>query len=76
MPWQAFGVGTDEGTERTTASKKIWQDPAGFIAAQDKFKAEVAKLKTIADAADMKALAQQVSAVGAACKSCHETYRE
>lgn len=76
MPWQAFGAGTDQGAERTTASKKVWEDPEGFVKAQNAFKAEVAKIQAIADANDIKALPDQIKATVATCKACHQTYRD
>jgi cytochrome c556 len=79
MPWQAFGIGTDQGAEKTTADPKIWQDTDGFVKAQKNFQTEVAKLQTIVagglDNGGRKAISQQIVAISGTCKSCHEQYR-
>jgi cytochrome c556 len=72
LPWQAFPA----GTESKDALADIWSDPAGFKAAQDKFKAAVGKLSAAADAGDLEKLRSAYADVGASCKACHDVYHE
>lgn len=68
-----FPVGSEQGGE-TTAAPKIWEDKAGFNAAEDKLLAD-AKAAVAAAPADVAALKTQVEALGADCGACHQTYR-
>ncbi|RWO90302.1 cytochrome c [Mesorhizobium sp.] len=67
-----FPAGSDTGA--TTASPKIWQDMAGFNAAEDKYLADV-KAAVAAAPADADALKAQVGAIGSDCGTCHQGYR-
>jgi cytochrome c556 len=67
-----FPAGSDTGD--TTASPKIWQDMAGFKAANDKYLADV-KAAVAAAPADVDALKAQVGAIGSDCGTCHQGYR-
>ncbi|RVD17890.1 cytochrome C556 [Mesorhizobium sp. M7A.F.Ca.ET.027.02.1.1] len=67
-----FPAGSDTGD--TTASPKIWQDMAGFNAAEDKYLADV-KAAVAAAPADADALKAQVGAIGSDCGTCHQGYR-
>lgn len=68
-----FPVGTEQGGD-TTAAPKIWEDMAGFKAAEDKFLAD-ARAAVAAAPADVAALKEQVGILGADCGACHKTYR-
>jgi cytochrome c556 len=68
----SFPPGSDQGD--TTASPKIWEDPAGFQAQVDKFK-EVTAAAAAAPAQDLEALKPQLGSIGQSCQSCHETFR-
>jgi cytochrome c556 len=68
-----FPVGSEQGGE-TTAAPKIWEDKAGFNAAEDKLLADV-KAAVAAPPADVDALKAQVGTLGSDCSSCHQTYR-
>lgn len=68
----SFPVGSDKGD--TTASPKIWEDPAGFQAQVDKFKA-VTAAAVANPAQDLDALKSQVGAIGQTCGTCHEAFR-
>lgn len=67
-----FPAGSDTGD--TTASPKIWQDMAGFSAANDKYKAAV-DAAAAAPAQDVAALGKQVGELGSNCGGCHEAFR-
>ena len=67
-----FPAGSDTGD--TTASPKIWEDMAGFKAANDKYLADV-KAAVAAAPADVDALKAQFDTIGGDCGTCHQTYR-
>jgi cytochrome c556 len=67
-----FPAGSDTGD--TTASPKIWEDMAGFKAANDKYVADV-KAAVAAAPADVDALKAQFGAIGSDCGTCHQGYR-
>ncbi|HHZ07534.1 MAG TPA: cytochrome c [Rhizobiales bacterium] len=67
-----FPAGSDSGD--TKASPKIWEDMAGFKAAEDKFEADVAAALA-APAQDLDAFKAQFGAIAANCGACHQTYR-
>lgn len=68
-----FPAGSEQGGD-TTAAPKIWEDKAGFNAAEDKLLADV-KAAVAAPPADVDALKAQVGTLGSDCSSCHQTYR-
>lgn len=67
-----FPAGSETGD--TTASPKIWEDMAGFQAAVDKYKADVAAA-VAANSADLPTFQAQFGAVTKNCGACHEVYR-
>ncbi|MBZ9674787.1 c-type cytochrome [Mesorhizobium sp. ES1-1] len=67
-----FPAGSDKGD--TTASPKIWQDMAGFKAAEDKYLADV-KAAVAAAPADVDSLKTQFGAIASNCGTCHQAYR-
>jgi len=67
-----FPAGSDTGD--TTASPKIWEDPAGFQAQIDKFKADTAAA-VASPPVDVDGVKAALGAIGANCASCHETFR-
>jgi cytochrome c556 len=75
LPWKAFGAGTDKGSEKTTASAKVWSDAAGFKAAATKLETVTADLLAAVKAKDAAKIGAAIGATGAACKQCHEGYR-
>jgi cytochrome c556 len=68
-----FPAGSETGGE-TAASPKIWEDMAGFTAAADQLKADVAAA-VAANPQDLEALKTQFGAITKNCGTCHETYR-
>ncbi len=67
-----FPAGSETGD--TKASPKIWEDMAGFKAAADKYKADVAAAVAAAPQ-DLDAFKAQFGAIAANCGACHQTYR-
>ncbi|UVK38165.1 cytochrome c [Mesorhizobium sp. AR10] len=67
-----FPTGSDTGD--TTAAPKIWEDMAGFKAANDKYLADV-KAAVAAAPADADALKAQFDTIGGDCGTCHQSYR-
>ena len=78
---QAEGVAKDVwnassqtgATVKTGAKAEIWSDAAGFAAAWKDLDTATAALAATTDAASFKAA---FPAVGAACKGCHEKFRQ
>lgn len=68
-----FPAGTETGGD-TTAAPKVWEDMAGFKAAEDKYLADV-KAANAAAPADLDALKAQLGVVGQNCSSCHQAFR-
>ena len=67
-----FPAGSNTG--ESTAGPKIWEDAAGFQAAMDKYKADVAAA-VAATSADLATFQAQFGAVTKNCGACHEVYR-
>lgn len=67
-----FPAGSDTGD--TTAAPKIWEDMAGFKAAEQKYLADV-KAAAAAAPADVDALKAQFNTIGDDCGTCHQSYR-
>lgn len=75
LPWVAFGEGTDKGAP-TKAKSDIWKDKVRFQEYAEKMQSEMTKLAAAAKTGNQDALKPAVAAVGAACKTCHDTFRE
>ncbi|TGQ66839.1 MAG: cytochrome C556 [Mesorhizobium sp.] len=67
-----FPKGSEAGD--TTAAPKIWEDMAGFKAAEDKYLAGV-KAAVAAAPGDVDALKAQIGTIGPDCGACHQGYR-
>ncbi len=67
-----FPAGSETGD--TKASPKIWEDMAGFKAAADKYKADVAAA-VAAPPQDLDTFKAQFGTIAANCGGCHQTYR-
>ncbi|MEZ5501311.1 MAG: cytochrome c [Halioglobus sp.] len=71
---RGFSDGSDKGTTR--AKPEIWQNKADFQAKLDDLKKAVNALQVVANqGTDRKAIAENVGAVGSACKACHDEYK-
>lgn len=71
---RGFTDGSDKGTTR--AKPEIWQNKPDFQKKMDDLKTAVNALQVVAEqGTDRKAIAEQVGAVGKACKACHDEYK-
>ena len=70
--WFPAGTGPETGI-KTGAKANIWTDRATFDAAAVRLQTEATALAAVTDAAGFKA---QFPKTGAACKNCHDTFRE
>jgi cytochrome c556 len=68
-----FPEGTETGHD-TRALPVIWEDWAGFTAANDEALAAAEAARTVA-ADGLDALRPAFAELGGTCRSCHETYR-
>lgn len=69
------GTGLDSGL-KTGAKPDIWQKPAEFNADARALADAAAKLDATAHGDDVAAIKAAMSAVGSACKTCHQTFRQ
>jgi cytochrome c556 len=67
-----FPPGSDKGD--TKAAPKIWEDMAGFKAANDKYKG-LLQQAAAAPAQDVAALGAQLQTLGGGCGGCHQSFR-
>jgi cytochrome c556 len=67
-----FPAGSDQG--KTTASPKIWEDNAGFVAAVAKYKKDAAAAAE-ANPKDLESFKVVFNQVGENCASCHKAFR-
>ncbi len=72
----AFPKGTDNGSQKTRALPKIWDDWAGFEKAAQALDTASANLVTVAAGGDRQQIAAAFGEVGKACGGCHKPYRE
>jgi cytochrome c556 len=73
VPKHYFGEGTDKDTK---AKPEIWTKRADFDAKMDKMVSEAGKLPAVVRAGDIAAFKKQAADTGAACKACHDDYRQ
>lgn len=71
LPWEGFVPGSDKG--KTGAKPELFQNMADVKALSERLNGETAKLVSAAGSLDT--LRPQVGATGAACKACHDKYR-
>ncbi len=74
LPFAGFVEGT-AGTEKGTASGKVWSERAKFDAGAKKMQEEVAKLVTAAKAGNMETLRPAFGNAAGTCKACHDDFR-
>lgn len=73
--WFPAGSGPDVAP-KSEALPAIWEKPADFAAAVDKFVAEAAKFNTTAQAGDVAAIGAGMKALGGTCKGCHDQFKK
>jgi cytochrome c556 len=73
QPWGFFTA--DGNYPPTHAKPEVWSQPAEFKQAQEKFLANVDKLVSVADSADLPTISTAVNEVEKSCKSCHQQFR-
>ena len=67
-----FPPGSDKGD--TKAAPRIWEDMAGFKAANDKYQVVLQEV-VAAPAQDVAALGAQINTLGGGCGGCHQSFR-
>ena len=73
---EAFPKGSGTAAGKTRAKDEIWSDWDGFKKDAMALETESAKLVEVAKGGDMKAIADQVAALGKnACGACHKDFR-
>jgi len=73
----AFPKGSGPAAGKTRAKDEIWTRWDEFAKDAKAFETESAKLVAVAKGGDMKAIADQVAALGKeACGACHKDFRE
>jgi cytochrome c556 len=72
LPWAAFGPGTEGGK----AKPVIWQEQDRFKAAQVRVQDEVGQLAVAAQSGNLDTIKAALGKAGAACKACHDHFRE
>jgi len=70
-----FPKGTDNGSYKTAALPKIWEDWAGFEKAAQALDTASANLASVAASGDKQKLAAAFGNLGKACGGCHKPYR-
>jgi cytochrome c556 len=73
--WFPKGTGPDDGV-RTDALQTVWTKPEQFQQAASRFVSEAARFKALSQAGDLAAIRKGAAELGAACKNCHDTFRE
>lgn len=73
---EVFQLDTRKFQVTTKAKETIWSDKAGFDKKATDLQTATADLAAAAAKGDKAATLKAAGAVGGACKSCHEDYRE
>ena len=74
LPYAGFVDGT-AGTEKGSPKANVWTERAKFDEAAKKMQDEVTKLAVVAKSGNPEQLKTAFGAAGAACKSCHDDFR-
>ena len=72
-PWPYFTA--DGNYPPTHARSAVWDEPAAFKTAQEKYQSSVNDLLALAAGGDMPAIKAAAEAVGESCKACHKHFR-
>lgn len=73
--WFPAGSGPEAGV-KTGAKPDIWAKSTEFKAAAATFATEAHRLDQVAAAGDLNAVRAEFPALGKACKTCHESFRQ
>ena len=74
MPWSDFDPSTKNA--KSPALPAIFNEPAKFKQAQERYQGELAKLIQLSKTGDEAAVKTQIGAVDKACGNCHDNFRE
>lgn len=74
LPFAGFVEGTSS-SEKGGPKTNIWSDRANFDAAARKMQEDVVKLQTAARSGSLDNVKTAFGAAAAACKACHDEYR-
>ena len=74
LAMEGFVAGSDKGAE-TKAKPEVWTKSADFKEKMDKMVSESNKLAAIARTGSFDEIKKQFGSTGAACKACHDDYR-
>jgi len=71
LPWSGFGPGTEGGK----AKPEIWKEQAKFKEYQDVAIGEMGKLAAVSKTGNLDNIKVAVGNTAAACKACHDAFR-
>ena len=72
-PWPLFTA--DSNYPPTLAKPAVWEKPAEFKLAQDKFQVSITSLVQASQGSDLDNIKSAVDGVQKSCKSCHDQFR-
>lgn len=72
--WFPAGSGPEAGV-KTKVKPAVWNDPAGFKAAQDQFQQQALLMSQAVDRGEVAEMKKQARALGQTCSSCHDKFR-
>ena len=73
--WFPAGSGPQDG-KRTDAKAEVWTRPDEFRKAAERLAVTAHALNAAAEAGDIAAVAAQANLLGAACKGCHDKFKD
>ena len=73
QPWALFTA--DSNYPPTLAKPAVWEKPAEFKLAQDKFQVTIAGLVQASQGSDLDSIKTAVDSVQKSCKGCHDQFR-
>ena len=73
QPWALFTA--DSNYPPTLAKPAVWEKPADFKLAQDKFQVSITSLVQASQGSDLDNIKSAVDGVQKSCKSCHDQFR-
>lgn len=73
QPWPFFTA--DSNYPPTRAKPAVWDNPADFKLAQDRFQASIKSLVQASEGSDMETIKSAVNAVEKSCTACHDQFR-